>query len=78
MKRRGRSGRCSLKLTGHPANWPPTRRPPGLPTSTGRLFDPGQFLPSEYMYKYVPGYSKRTLLGGFLPAADIGGVESPL
>jgi len=42
------------------------------PDLTGRLFDPRQFLPSEYLYEYVPGYSKRTLLGGFLPAADIG------
>jgi hypothetical protein len=42
------------------------------PDLVGRLFDPGQFLPSEYLYDYVPGYSKRTLLGGFLPAADIG------
>jgi len=42
------------------------------PDLTGRLFDPRRFLPSEYSYEYVPGYSKRTLLGGFLPAADIG------
>jgi hypothetical protein len=42
------------------------------PDLTGRQFDPRQFLPSEYLYEYVPGYSKRTLLGGFLPAADIG------
>ena len=42
---------------------------PDLP---GRLFDPRRFLPSEYWYEYVPGYSKRTLLGGFLPVADIG------
>jgi hypothetical protein len=42
------------------------------PDLTGRLFDPRRFLPSEYLYEYVPGYSKRTLLGGFLPAADIG------
>ena len=42
------------------------------PDTRGRLFDPRRFLPSEYMYDYVPGYSKRTLLGGFLPAADIG------
>jgi hypothetical protein len=42
------------------------------PDLTGRLFDPHRFLPSEYMYDYVPGYSKRTLLGGYLPAADIG------
>ncbi|MGH9543191.1 MAG: hypothetical protein ACRD2H_15080 [Terriglobales bacterium] len=42
------------------------------PDLTGRLFDPARFLPSEYLYDYVPGYSKRTLLGGYLPAADIG------
>ncbi len=42
------------------------------PDLTGRLFDPRRFLPSEYLYEYVSGYSKRTLLGGFLPAADIG------
>jgi hypothetical protein len=42
------------------------------PDLTGRQFDPRSFLPSEYLYEYVPGYSKRTLLGGFLPAADIG------
>jgi hypothetical protein len=42
------------------------------PDLVGRLFDPRPFLPSEYLYEYVPGYSKRTLLGGYLPAADIG------
>jgi len=42
------------------------------PDTNGRLFDPRRYLPSEYLYEYVPGYSKRTLLGGFLPAADIG------
>jgi hypothetical protein len=42
------------------------------PDLTGRLFDPRRFLPSEYLYDYVDGYSKRTLLGGYLPAADIG------
>ena len=42
------------------------------PDLTGRLFDPRGLLPSEYLYEYVPGYSKRTLIGGFLPAADIG------
>ncbi len=42
------------------------------PDLTGRLFDPRRILPSEYWYEYVPGYSKRTLLGGYLPAADIG------
>ncbi|MGH7668080.1 MAG: hypothetical protein ACRENQ_01200 [Gemmatimonadaceae bacterium] len=42
------------------------------PDLTGRQFDPRRFLPSEYLYEYVPGYSKRTMLGGYLPAADIG------
>ena len=42
------------------------------PDLTGRLFDPRRLLPSQYLYDYVPGYSKRTLLGGYLPAADIG------
>lgn len=42
------------------------------PDLTGRAFDPRSFLPSEYLYEYVPGYSKRTVIGGFLPAADIG------
>jgi hypothetical protein len=42
------------------------------PDLTGRKFDPRRLLPSEYLYDYVPGYSKRTLLGGWLPAADIG------
>ena len=42
------------------------------PDVNGRVFDPRRWLPSEYLYEYVPGYSKRTLLGGYLPAADIG------
>ncbi|MDE3179734.1 MAG: hypothetical protein KGM47_08745, partial [Acidobacteriota bacterium] len=42
------------------------------PDMTGRLFEPSRFLPGEYVYDYVPGYSKRTMLGGYLPAADIG------
>ncbi|HVT98342.1 MAG TPA: hypothetical protein VHE33_12620 [Acidobacteriaceae bacterium] len=42
------------------------------PDMTGRYFDPQRLLPSGYLYDYVHGYSKRTMLGGFLPAADIG------
>jgi hypothetical protein len=42
------------------------------PDMTGRAFEPQRLLPSEYLYDYVHGYSKRTMLGGFLPAADIG------
>lgn len=42
------------------------------PDMTGRLFDPARLLPGEYQFDYVPGYSKRTMLGGYLPVADIG------
>lgn len=42
------------------------------PDMTGRLFDPARLLPDEYQYNYIPGYSKRTMLGGYLPVADIG------
>jgi hypothetical protein len=42
------------------------------PDATGRRFDPSPLLPLPYLYAYKPGYSKRTMLGGFLPAADIG------
>jgi len=42
------------------------------PDTTGRMFEPQTLLPSEYLYDFVPGYSKRTLLGGCLPGADIG------
>jgi hypothetical protein len=50
------------------------------PDLNGRLFDPSRFLPHIYrvyiespdLFRYLPGYSKRTLLGGYLPAADIG------
>ncbi len=42
------------------------------PDMTGRRFDPQRLLPSGYLYDYVHGYSKRTMLGGYLPAADIG------
>jgi hypothetical protein len=42
------------------------------PDMTGCLFDPQRLLPSGYLYDYVHGYSKRTMLGGYLPAADIG------
>ena len=45
---------------------------PWAPDRVGRRFDPRRLLPSQYLYEYVPGYSKRTLLGGYLPAADIG------
>ncbi len=44
------------------------------PDLAGAVFDPARFFPggNPQIYAYVPGYSKRTLLGGFLPVADIG------
>jgi hypothetical protein len=42
------------------------------PDANGRLFDPFRLLPLPMLYTYKAGYSKRTMLGGFLPAADIG------
>ncbi len=49
-----------------PASW--------APDLVGQLFDPSRFLPGEEpsVYRYRPGWSKRTLLGGYLPVADIG------
>ncbi len=44
------------------------------PDLEGSLFDPVNYFPfsTPECYEYVPGYSKRTLLGGYLPVADIG------
>ena len=44
------------------------------PDLEGPLFDPQRFLPFDNpeAYQYRDGYSKRTLLGGFLPVADTG------
>lgn len=44
------------------------------PDLTGALFDPSHFFPGDdpSIFRYVPGYSKRTLLGGYLPVANTG------
>jgi hypothetical protein len=44
------------------------------PDQLGRFFDPSELLPDDNpeLYEYLPGYSKRTLLGGYLPVANIG------
>jgi hypothetical protein len=39
---------------------------------SGHCVTSTHLLPVPYLYAYKPGYSKRTMLGGFLPAADIG------
>jgi len=54
------------------------RQPEGqglwAPDVAGAVFDPGRLLPDDdpQIYQYVEGYSKRTLLGGYLPVADTG------
>lgn len=44
------------------------------PDQLGAYFDPTALLPggNPQIYEYQRGWSKRTLLGGFLPVADIG------
>jgi hypothetical protein len=44
------------------------------PDMDGPLFEPTSLLPEDnpQIYDYVHGYSKRTMLGGYLPVADIG------
>jgi hypothetical protein len=54
----------------------PARNPQNdwAPDLEGALFDPQRFLPFDDPgnYRYEPGWSKRTLLGGYLPVADTG------
>jgi hypothetical protein len=59
----------SREITGKPdgnGSWEPDQ--------LGAYFDPASVLPGEnpQIYEYTAGYSKRTLLGGYLPVADIG------
>jgi hypothetical protein len=44
------------------------------PDLAGAAFDPAHFFPGEdpSIYRYLPGYSKRTLLHGYLPVAHTG------
>ncbi len=58
----------SRELRDHPAGeglWAPDKVQP--------VFDPVALAPGEYpqIFDYVAGYSKRTMLGGYLPVADI-------
>ncbi len=43
------------------------------PDIHGALFDPREYLAAGggLAFEYLPGYSKRTLLGGYLPVADV-------
>ncbi len=44
------------------------------PDELGAVFDPQEMFPSDnvHLWRYEPGFSKRTLLGGYTPTADIG------
>lgn len=59
----------SRELAGKP-NGPGTWEP----DETGAYFNPANLLPetNPQLYEYKRGFSKRTLLGGYLPVADIG------
>ena len=61
----GRSRQLATEPTGQSA-W--------APDLVGALFNPSHFFPGEdpRVCDYVSGYSKRTLLGGYLPAANVG------
>lgn len=61
-----------LEPDGKTRQFGPAKENLWAPDVNGRLFEPSRLLPLPYLYAYVPGYSKRTMLGGFLPAADIG------
>jgi len=52
----------------------PNPQQPWAPDLEGPLFNPADFFSfsAPESYEYTPGYSKRTLLGGYLPVADIG------
>ena len=63
-----------LQADGRSREWTDDGQSTWAPDMEGRLFDPTSMLPwgNPQIYEYQPGYSKRTLLGGYLPVADIG------
>ena len=63
-----------LDATGKSREWNVSTETAWAPDTVGRVFDPSALLPegNPQLYDYVPGYSKRTLLGGYLPVADVG------
>jgi hypothetical protein len=61
-----------LEADGRPRQLTEDAQAQWAPDLAGRRFDPARLLPSEYLYDYVSGYSKRTLLRGYLPVADVG------
>jgi hypothetical protein len=64
----------SIYLEADGASRQPKKNPQAewAPDLEGRLFDPSNYFPfaAPERYAYNHGYSKRTLLGGYLPVAD--------
>lgn len=63
-----------LEADGTSRELPPEPQATWAPDMTGTVFDPENFIPFEdpHSYSYEHGFSKRTLLGGYLPVADTG------
>ena len=63
-----------LEADGKSREWKANGESAWAPDMEGRLFDPTAVLSggNPQRYEYLPGYSKRTLLGGYLPAANVG------
>lgn len=62
-----------LEANGKSREWKDTGEAVWAPDMGGRLFDPTEALPggNPGLFEYLPGYSKRTLLGGYLPVANV-------
>ncbi len=63
-----------LNPDGRSREWTAGNDSAWAPDMDGPLFDPTSVLPrgNPQIYEYLPGYSKRTLLGGYLPVANLG------
>lgn len=63
-----------LQADGRSREWIAGNESAWAPDMDGQVFDPTSMLPggNPQIYEYLPGYSKRTLLGGYLPVADVG------
>ncbi|MEO6964943.1 MAG: hypothetical protein ABI076_03475, partial [Acidobacteriaceae bacterium] len=63
-----------LDPVGKSREWNASDEPAWAPDTVGNVFDPSRMLPKSnpQMYEYLSGYSKRTLLAGYLPVADVG------
>ena len=63
-----------LQADGKSREWRDDGQAAWAPDMKGLLFDPTEYLPSgnPQRFECLRGYSKRTLLGGYLPVANVG------